>query len=111
MGFRYHGGRNGKIFAGHARMEEVQVNGETKVMVEAEWEENETQVIYTRSNRVVQVKIGTLSQDRTNNNRSIRGDISEVIVFKDELTDAEEVVINNYLGAKWGGGGGGGRLG
>ena len=102
--YRYHGGRNGKIFSSNALMSEVRVDGELRSVGgsnAAEWEENETQVIYTRSNRDVEVKIGTLSKDRAGNDRSIRGDISEVIVFKGELNSAEEVIINNYLGAKW----------
>ena len=102
--YRYHGGRNGKIFSSNALMSEVRVDGEVRSVGgsnAAEWVENETQIIYTRSNTDARVKIKTLSKDRANNDRSIRGDISEVIVFKGELNSAEKVVINNYLGAKW----------
>ena len=43
-----------------------------------------------------------MSSDRGRTDRGLRGDISEVIVFQREITDAQEVIINNYLGAKWG---------
>ena len=101
--FRYHGGRDGKIFSSHSRISELLVDGKSVGLNDAEWAINEDQIIYTRSDRDTEVKIGTLSKDRDGSNpRSIRGDISEVIVLKKDLTDAQEVIINNYLGAKWG---------
>ena len=104
-GYRYHGGSNGNIFRSSALMAEVQVNGEEKTESggtdNARWDLDETQIIYTRSERDPLVKINRLSKDRGNNGRSIRGDISEVIVFNRELSEAQEVVLHNYLSSKW----------
>ena len=101
----YHGGRNGKIFNHHSRIAELQVDGRASDLSEGtndEWKLNRRQIIYTRSEKDAEVKISTLSQDRSNTDRSIRGEVNEVIVIKRELTDAQEVVINNHLAAKWG---------
>ena len=105
--YRYHAGSNGEMFTSNALLSDIEVNGEEKTYNggtdDAEWMEGEDQLVYTRSDRDVQVEISRLSQDRTGSNaRSLRGDISEVIIFEGELSEAQVLVINNYLGSKWG---------
>lgn len=48
------------------------------------------------------VEANTLSYDRSIAGRSWDGDIAEVILYSDPLSDAERQTIENYLRAKWG---------
>ena len=96
----------GEIFSIDSRIAEVQVDGQTRTIdtgiADAVWTQDISQIVYTRSDRNAGIEISRLSQYRDLTDRSIRGDISEVIIFNVELTDAQEVIINNYLSSKWG---------
>ena len=48
------------------------------------------------------VEANTLSYDRAISGRSWDGDIAEVILYSDPLSDTDRQTIENYLRAKWG---------
>ena len=104
----YHGGSNGKIFGNIDTIGQIRIDGVSRTTSNAEWGDEvdgnftpRTQIIYTRSKRTAEAVISTLSKDRNNDDRSLRADISEVIVFTKELNDVESVLIHNYLSSKW----------
>ena len=100
----YQGKAGDKIFTNNHLLflQTVEVDGGTQSVSEAKWVQDQTQIIHTLSGRNSQVKISHLSQNDASNSKSIRGDISEVIIFNKEINEAQTVVINNYLGSKWG---------
>jgi hypothetical protein len=48
------------------------------------------------------VEANRLVYDRSISGRSWDGDIAEVILYSDALSDADRQTIENYLRAKWG---------
>ena len=84
------------------RIAEVSVDGSEQTQTTASYEEDQTQIIFTQTDRDDIVEISRLSQDRGFDNRSLQGNVSEIIIFERELNRSEELVVTNYLNAKWG---------